>query len=400
MAQGGANFVGFFKAIHPSTATTQIYRPLSFFSISHSLVRPHHPLKPRTKLHLCSLAVFNFFTASLHCRSSLFLVFDYREATASTEHQSPLFLAPKFCKLKDDKVCVLNKLWFERPSPSSPSQPFPSSMHSTFRIVVVGDIPDLVLFTGKIPSLTCYFCIYKSRDFGNENVELVRSMAKVNLPKAAILGNHDSWSTSKFSKKMKDGVQLQLESLGEEHVGYGRLDFPTLKLSVVGGRPFSCGGDKLFRKKLLKARYDMKTSLGSSADDICGKDWEGGGDLGDPDLAEAIFLLEETSNYSVPLVVFGHMHKEMVQGGSRKMISVASNNTVYLNRAIVPRVKPLDSGGSARAFTVLHLSGGRITKAVETWVSVVGDKTSMKEEHVLFSEVIKGTGSSLVESAS
>lgn len=319
-------------------------------------------------------------------------------------------------KVKDDKVCAPDNPWFECPSPSSRSHPYPSSMHSSFRIVVVGDIhedwelehdykalkclqPELVLFTG---------------DFGNENVELVRSMEKVNMPKAAILGNHDSWSTQKFSKKMKDGVQLQLESLGEAHVGYVRLDYPTLKLSVVGGRPFSCGGDKLFRKKLLKARYGVNnmeesahkihmaamgtpedhsiiflshngpTGLGSSVDDICGKDWEGGGDHGDPDLAQAISLLQETSKYSIPLVVFGHMHKELVHGGSRKMISVASNNTIYLNGAVVPRVKPLDSGGSVRAFTVVDISGGRITKVVETWVSVVGDKTSIKDEHILF----------------
>ncbi|KAH7569177.1 hypothetical protein JRO89_XS06G0119300 [Xanthoceras sorbifolium] len=43
--------------------------------------------------------------------------------------------------------------------------------------------------------------------------------------------------------------------LGEEHVAYRRLDFPTIKLSVIGGRPFSCGGEQIFRKKLLSARY-------------------------------------------------------------------------------------------------------------------------------------------------
>jgi hypothetical protein len=43
-------------------------------------------------------------------------------------------------------------------------------------------------------------------------------------------------------------------SLGEQHVGYKCLDFPTIKLSVVGGRPFSCGGDRLFRPKLLSQR--------------------------------------------------------------------------------------------------------------------------------------------------
>lgn len=43
-------------------------------------------------------------------------------------------------------------------------------------------------------------------------------------------------------------------SLGQEHVAYQRLDFPHLKLTVVGGRPFSCGGEQLFRKRLLSAR--------------------------------------------------------------------------------------------------------------------------------------------------
>lgn len=46
-------------------------------------------------------------------------------------------------------------------------------------------------------------------------------------------------------------------SLGEEHVAYRRLDFPLVKLSVVGGRPFSCGGQQLFRAKLLSARCVM-----------------------------------------------------------------------------------------------------------------------------------------------
>jgi predicted phosphodiesterase len=40
---------------------------------------------------------------------------------------------------------------------------------------------DLVLFVG---------------DFGNEAVEVVRMIASVDLPKAAILGNHDAWYTA------------------------------------------------------------------------------------------------------------------------------------------------------------------------------------------------------------
>ncbi|KAF9612912.1 hypothetical protein IFM89_004328 [Coptis chinensis] len=141
-------------------------------------------------------------------------------------------------------------------------------MASSVRTAIVGDVhdewdfqedskalhflqPDLVLFTGMFFFSTCHV---SGCDFGNENVELVSSIAKLEITKAVILGNHDCWSTSQFSGKKKDRVQLQLESLGEEHVGYRRMDFPKLNLSIVGGRPFSHGGDKLFRERLLSAR--------------------------------------------------------------------------------------------------------------------------------------------------
>lgn len=44
------------------------------------------------------------------------------------------------------------------------------------------------------------------------------------------------------------------------------MDFPSLKLSVVGGRPFSRGGDQLFREKLLKQRlaFDFRCGIASS----------------------------------------------------------------------------------------------------------------------------------------
>ncbi|GAB4832721.1 hypothetical protein Ancab_006739 [Ancistrocladus abbreviatus] len=302
-------------------------------------------------------------------------------------------------------------------SPPPRRNPNPLSMATCARIAVVGDVhndwelqedskalqflqPDLVLFTG---------------DFGNENVELVRSIAELKIAKAAILGNHDSWYTQQFSTKTKDGVQLQLECLGDEHIGYKRLDFPTLKLSIVGGRPFSSGGDQLFRKRLLKARYDVSDmdqsakriyraasgtpehhsiiflahngpgGLGSKTDDICGKDWVfGGGDHGDPDLAQAISLVKENTRSPIPLVVFGHMHKELAFGGLRKMISIGTDSTLYLNGAIVPRVKRFDDESTVRAFTLVEFLGGRVTKIAETWVLVAKDRTSLVEEHVLF----------------
>ncbi|XP_009605944.1 uncharacterized protein [Nicotiana tomentosiformis] len=225
----------------------------------------------------------------------------------------------------------------------------------------------------------------------------------------------------------KDAVQLQLECLGDEHVGYRRMDLPMLKLSIVGGRPFSCGGRPLFRKQLLKARYgvhDMDrsaerilqaamgtpedhsliflahngpTGLGAKIDDICGRDWfVGGGDHGDPDLAQALAQLKEAAPYSVPLVIFGHMHKQLALGnGYRKMIVVGNDSTIYLNGAIVPRVRPpaltAESEGTSRAFTIAEISNGRVEKIAETWISVIGDKTRLEEEHILFNSPSRGS---------
>ncbi|KAI3997905.1 hypothetical protein MKX01_036807 [Papaver californicum] len=311
---------------------------------------------------------------------------------------------------------------------------------SSIRIGIVGDVhddwnlqedtkalqflqPDLVLFTG---------------DFGNENVELVRSVSELKLPKAVILGNHDCWTTQQFSQKKKDRVQLQLECLGEEHVGYRRLDFPNLKLSVVGGRPFSHGGNKIFREKLLSSRYGVQdmngsakkickasvgtpeghsiillahngpTGLGSEKNDICGRDWvHQGGDHGDPDLEQAISNMKETTEFPIPLVVFGHMHKELASrnGRLRKMIVVGADNTIYLNGAIVPRVKKLfreqrtgigsstegapisltsEPSGTLRGFTLVEINDGNLNKIVETWVSAIGDEIKIEEELILF----------------
>ncbi|XP_006656708.2 uncharacterized protein LOC102719776 [Oryza brachyantha] len=297
------------------------------------------------------------------------------------------------------------------------------------RVAVVGDVhndwtleedsralhflqPDLVLFTG---------------DYGNENVQLVKSISELQLPKAAILGNHDCWHTYQFSEKKVDHVRLQLESLGEQHVGYKCLDFPTIKLSIVGGRPFSCGGNRLFRPKLLSKWYGVNdmaesakkiydaaanapeehavivlahngpTGLGSRMDDICGRDWvAGGGDHGDPDLEQAISDLHREAGVSIPLVVFGHMHKSLAYGrGLRKMIAFGGNQTIYLNGAVVPRVKHAQSSRPAtegaglmvptsRAFTIVDLFEGAVEKISEVWVTVSDAGTELEQEIVLY----------------
>lgn len=95
-----------------------------------------------------------------------------------------------------------------------------------------------------------------------------------------------------------------------------------------------------------------------------------------------------------------------MRNGLRKMVVVGDDNSIYLNGAIVPRVKRLanehrtDSNnhletenrlltpeleGTIRAFTVVEILEGRLEKISETWVSVMGDKTTLEEEHIIFS---------------
>jgi len=120
------------------------------------------------------------------------------------------------------------------------------------------------------------------------------------------------------------------------------------------------------------------------------------------DLEHAISLLKENDQVSIPLVVFGHMHKELAYGkGFRKMIVVGADNTIYLNGAVVPRVKSLndedkrsldeesalsssEAKGTRRAFTLVEISEARVVKIAESWVSVVEDRTTLEEEHILF----------------
>ncbi|CAN1745973.1 hypothetical protein LINPERHAP1_LOCUS2631 [Linum perenne] len=87
------------------------------------------------------------------------------------------------------------------------------------------------------------------------------------------------------------------------------------------------------------------------------------------------------------------------------MIVVADDETIYLNGAIVPRVKAngveteinssddsnlttsstQDVQGTHRAFTLVEIVEGRVEKIAETWVSVLrDDEAGVVEEQVLF----------------
>ncbi|VAI83486.1 unnamed protein product [Triticum turgidum subsp. durum] len=265
------------------------------------------------------------------------------------------------------------------------------------RLAVVGDVhddwildedtkalhflqPDLVLFTG---------------DYGNENVQLVKSISDLQFPKAAILGNHDCWRTHQFSEKKVDRVRLQLARYGvDDMAGSARKIYDAATAAPE-------------EHSVILLAHNGPTGLGSRIDDICGRDWvAGGGDHGDPDLEQAISDLQRETGVSIPLVVFGHMHKSLAYGGGlRKMIAFGANNqTIYLNGAVVPRVKPAEAmnpstistserdelqesasvGPMSRAFTTVDLFDGTVEKISEVWVLVSGAQAELEEETVLY----------------
>ncbi len=290
----------------------------------------------------------------------------------------------------------------------------------TIKIAVVGDVHDqweeedgialkhlgidLVLFVG---------------DFGNESVDVVRAIASLNIPKAAIMGNHDAWYTATewgrkkcpYDRTKENWVQQQLDLLDETHVGYGKLDFPNWNLTVVGGRPFSWGGsewkyadfyqewfgvtsfeDSTARivaaantaacEKIIFIGHNGPTGLGERPEDPCGKDWHPiGGDFGDPDLAEAI-AQSMIAGKTIPFVTFGHMHHTLrhTKKEPRKRVFTSPEGVVYLNAASVPRIVETNSG-KQRNFSIVLLEGNAVSQVSLIWVA---KDFSVASEEILY----------------
>ncbi|MFN5955500.1 MAG: TIGR04168 family protein [Dolichospermum sp.] len=292
------------------------------------------------------------------------------------------------------------------------------------KIAVVGDIHDqwdvedgmalkhlgvdLVLFVG---------------DFGNESVEVVKTIASLDLPKAAVMGNHDAWySATEWGRKKcpydrtkEDWVQKQLDLLGAVQVGYSKLDFPQWNLTVVGGRPFTWGGPEWRFAEICQERYGVSSlddsadkivnavknatcdniiflghngpsGLGDRAEDPCGKDWHPiGGDFGDPDLAAAISQTLNM-NKTVSLVAFGHMHRTLrhTKKLERKAVFKSPEGTIYLNAANVPRIVQ-ENGVKLRNFSLVCLDGGMVTKVALVWV---GKDYQVAAEEIFYNSLV------------
>jgi uncharacterized protein (TIGR04168 family) len=254
---------------------------------------------------------------------------------------------------------------------------------------------DLVLFVG---------------DFGNEAVNIVRLIAELPLPKAAIFGNHDAWFTASdwgrkqcpYDRRSEDRVQQQFDLLGDAQVGYGKKDFPKLNLSVIGARPFSWGGNEWKNRSFLKQRYGVTNfqestakitsavqaatsdrliflghngpkGLGDRPEDICGRDWQPlGGDHGDPDFAAAIASARSVGKV-IPLVTFGHMHHRLrhTQARLRTTHQWDEFKTLYLNAASVPRHQTI-AGQICRNFSLVTLNDSDISTSQLVWINPDG----------------------------
>lgn len=278
----------------------------------------------------------------------------------------------------------------------------------TLTLAVIGDVHDLWDDADAIAldRLGVDLALFVG-DFGNESVPVIRQIAQLDRPKAAILGNHDAWYTATdwgrkkcpYDRQQENRVQQQLDLLGDAHVGYGALDFPQFELAVVGSRPFSWGGSKWHNAQFYRQWYDVTnfeesvdrivsaatatshntlillghtgpTGLGELAEDPCGKDWEPrGGDYGDPDFEVAIDRIRQ-SGKSVPLVAFGHMHHQLrhTKTQLRRCIHVSPDGeTVYLNAASTPRIVSTPTG-THRNFSLVSLQDGTVTQIALVWV--------------------------------
>jgi uncharacterized protein (TIGR04168 family) len=287
-----------------------------------------------------------------------------------------------------------------------------SPLDRPLKIAVIGDIHDQWESADNIAleALNVDLALFVG-DFGNESVEVVREIARLPLPKAAIMGNHDAWYTAStwgrkqcpYDRTQEDRVTAQLDLFGEVHVGYGKLDLPDLQLSIVGGRPFTWGGSDWKNHEFLKERYNVSNfegsiakilvnvqsttqntliflghngplGLGDQPDAICGRDWQPlGGDHGDPDLAAAIDRARVFGK-RVALVTFGHMHHRLRHTASRlrTQLVTSAEGTVYLNAARVPRIVTHPEG-KARNFSLVTLYRGGVIEASLVWVNERGE---------------------------
>ena len=263
-------------------------------------------------------------------------------------------------------------------------------MSSVLEIAVLGDLHGdfdealdapllapyrLRLCTGDLPP-------NRGRDRFDEAMRQARGLAS--LGAWTVLGNHDGPAVFTGRRHPRSYRRLE-KALDGLHLGGKRVELPALGLSLVGGRPLTCGADDYrfpvpgledwslerwgehlgeliagsAQPRVVVLAHEGPSGLGASRRDIWGRDFrKEEGDWGDPDLRAA--LDHAASRGRRPLaVIAGHMHHGLV-GGGRRVRCVREDGTLFVNAAVVPRVL-----GERRAITVVRLEGEHASARLE-----------------------------------
>ncbi len=250
--------------------------------------------------------------------------------------------------------------------------------------------PDGVLFVG---------------DLSEGDVSLVKSIKKIPLPKAVILGNHDHGHD-----RTGELLKTQLNLLGDLHCSWKLQNWEKPSLSLIGARPCSSGGgfyiskevEAVFGSMSLKESADRislaakdvskelpliilahsgPSGLGSEATSPCGRDWKIPSiDWGDKDLAIAIDQIRKIK--TPDLVVFGHTH-HFLKRGQGKRISYVKDlwGTAYLNAACVPRKGKSPIGEFLYHFSWVEFEDSKLRHVSHRWYR--GDASLAYQEILL-----------------
>lgn len=250
------------------------------------------------------------------------------------------------------------------------------------RAFVERSAPDLAIFVG---------------DLGDEDVDMANAIASVRHPKVVVLGNHDAWQS--FSLKRPTArLRGVLAALKDDLLGYAVRECYAGGCSLIGARPFSWGGQSLRSAELYRELYGIGSieqsadrivelarrcehrdvlivahngpkGLSSDPTDIWGKDFgHPGGDWGDEDLRLAIERIE-AEGLRVRAVIAGHMHDRLSQPrGAVRTRFVRRNGILYVNSAVVPRIRTTAGGTELGHFVRLQVCAGEVTDLSEIWV--------------------------------
>ncbi len=231
---------------------------------------------------------------------------------------------------------------------------------------------------------------------------MVKEIHEIKADKAVILGNHDAWrsfSEKKISKPLLESLAI----LQEDHLAYAVREWPEAGLSIVGARPFSWGGRDLRSPQVYGELYNVHTPEQSAArivaaakqaqhrdililahngptglsiepHDIWGKDFGRAprGDWGDQDLQSAIEQIKGLGK-RVPCVIAGHMHHKILKPrGALRTRFIRHHGTLYVNSAVVPRLRNMDDGVEAGYFLRVSCAGGKVKSVEELWIDAAG----------------------------